>query len=156
MHNISLFLFIIVLSICTNAKISLLNIQECKIDKEGTFKYIQIYIKNIKNPLDNLIIIRGSVKHSTHADIYYSFINEIENKYSHSLYNTYSFRPIGGGYIKITSNTIYIYGTSGTYGQCNHVLTSEKIRNYFNGKYYIFNFTNLDSYYNNNNYYYEE
>ena len=38
MHNISLFLFIIVLSLCTNAKISLLNIPECNIDKEGTFK----------------------------------------------------------------------------------------------------------------------
>ena len=140
---------------CINAKISLLNIQECIIDKEGTFKYIQIHIKNIKDPLDNIIIIRGSSKHSTHAYIYYAFINEIEKTYSHSLYNTYSFRPIGGGYIQITSNTIYIYGASGTYGQCNHVLTSEKIRNYFNSKSYMFNFTNLDSYNNNNNYYEE-
>lgn len=155
MHNcICLFIIWIGVSLSSFISSSILPIQECIIDKKGTFKYIQIHLKSIKNPLDNTILIRGSSSHDNHAQIYYAFLNEIENIYSKSIYQKFSFRPIGGGYIKITSNTIHIYGSSGTYGRCNHVLTSQKIKTYFLNKHYIYDFTNLDNDYNN--IYYEE
>ena len=53
------------------------------------------------------------------------------------LYKSYTFKPIGGGHIQVTPPHVELFGSSGTYGKCNHVMSAEIIKSCFPDDYSI-------------------
>lgn len=102
-------------------------LRECVVDPEGEYKYIQIMMISLQDKYFNKIIVRGSKIYNTHADIYMDFMNNIE-KNDNTLFRSFIWKPIGGGYINASRYQILVGGSSGSYGKCNHVLTSDIIR----------------------------
>ena len=91
--------------ICINCKGKLIDkIPECIISEMGRFKYIQIRVKEKKEPNETKIIIRGKLGLSYHLANFMEFMSEM--KKSPELFNNFDFEPIGGGWINIDKNNI--------------------------------------------------
>ena len=94
-------------------------IPQVKIDKNGTYKYIQIKCG------ENNLFIRGSKRCKYHKNIYAKFKTELQKKEI----NEKNCKVIGGGRIikDISKKTIFIYGYSKRYGRTEnqHQVTKE-------------------------------
>ena len=106
-------------------------LKECKIDKNGEFKYIQILCTNKENNNKSKIIIRGTSFFSHHKEIFDDFITEIKNSKNEDLINNYDYKCLGGGKIEINGKMICVYGYSVTFGQADHLKTVEILKKYF-------------------------
>ena len=86
-------------------------IENCIIDNQGVFKYIQINLRDTQTD-NKKIIIRGTNKFKFHADIFDDFNNELQQKFNSRI----EANAIGGGRINIDAGkkTILVYG----YSQC--------------------------------------
>ena len=109
-------------------------LKECKIDKNGEFKYIQILCTNKENNNKSKIIIRGTSFFSHHKEIFDDFITEIKNSKNEDLINNYDYKCLGGGKIEINGKMICVYGYSVTFGQADHLKTVEILKKYFPDK----------------------
>ena len=107
------------------------DIKECKIDNEGTFKYIQIACINKNNDNDSKLIIRGTSYYSFHKQIFYDFMKEINNSNNKVLIDNYDFKCVGGGRIEINGKMIFVYGYSTVFGQADHAKTVEILKKYY-------------------------
>ena len=116
------------------------DIKQCKIDNEGTFKYIQIACINKNNNNDSKIIIRGTSYFSFHKQIFDDFIKEINNSYNKILIDNYDFKCVGGGRIEINGKMIFVYGYSTVFGQADHAKTVEILKKYY--PYKVIDFSN--------------
>ena len=125
------FFFVVITSLSTK-----IPLKDCRVDSEGEYKYIQIQVSNPHNPLENKIIVRGSKEFPNHSDIYRDFMNKVEAT-DQRLYKSYTFKPIGGGHIQVTPPHVELFGSSGTYGKCNHVMSAEIIKSCFPDDYSI-------------------
>ena len=97
-------------------------IPQIKIDKNGTYKYIQIKCG------ENNLFIRGAKRYKYHKNIYKHFKTELEkNKIDEKLC-----KVLGGGRIikDISKKTIFIYGYSKRYGRIEnqHQITKELLQ----------------------------
>ena len=108
--------------------------KECKIDKNGEFKYIQIACINKNNKNDSKIIIRGTSFFNYHKQIFDNFITEINNSRNKNLIENYEYKCLGGGKIEINGKMISVYGYSVTFGQADHLKTIEILKKYFPNK----------------------
>ena len=106
-------------------------IKECKIDKNGEFKYIQILCSNKNDSNKSKIIIRGTSYFSHHKEIFDDFLTEIKNSKNEKLIRNYEYKCIGGGKIEINGKMISVYGYSVTYGQADHFKTVEILKKYY-------------------------
>jgi hypothetical protein len=109
---------------------------DCSVDTSGTFKFIQIEVRNKSNPNESKIIVRGSREHYYHNDIYRNFMDRLRAN-SKDLYNNYSFKVLGGGYITVNPYKVDIFGSSSRYGSCNNKLTKTLLRSCFPDSYKI-------------------
>ena len=109
-------------------------LKECKIDKNGEFKYIQILCSNKEDNNKSKIIIRGTSFFSHHKEIFDVFITEIKNSKNEDLINNYDYKCLGGGKIEINGKMISVYGYSVTFGQADHLKTVEILKKYFPNK----------------------
>ena len=109
-------------------------LKECKIDKNGEFKYIQILCTNKEDNNKSKIIIRGTSFFSHHKEIFDDFITEIKNSKNEDLINNYDYKWLGGGKIEINGKMICVYGYSVTFGQADHLKTVEILKKYFPNK----------------------
>ena len=109
-------------------------LKECKIDKNGEFKYIQILCNNKEDNNKSKIIIRGTSFFSHHKEIFDDFITEIKNSKNDDLINNYDYKCLGGGKIEINGKMISVYGYSVTFGQADHLKTVEILKKYFPNK----------------------
>ena len=109
-------------------------LKECKIDKNGEFKYIQILCANKEDNNKSKIIIRGTSFFSHHKEIFDDFITEVKNSKNEDLINNYDYKCLGGGKIEINGKMISVYGYSVTFGQANHLKTVEILKKYFPNK----------------------
>ena len=112
-------------------KIMKTDIKECKIDNDGTFKYIQISCINKNDSKDSKLIIRGTSYFSYHKQIFDDFLTEIKNSKNKSLIDDYEFKCIGGGRIEINGKMIFIYGYSTVFGQADHAKTVQILKKYY-------------------------
>jgi phosphohistidine phosphatase len=106
-------------------------IQNCIIDSHGIFKYIQIQVKEINDASLSKYVVRGYLKHKFHADNFDDFSKEIEN--SKDLHKLVEYECVGGGRININKDdkTIFVYGYSQSYGQCNHQISCDILKQYY-------------------------
>ena len=134
-----LFILINVLLIlrCNSCK-SNIPLADCSVDTSGTFKFIQIEVRNKSNPNESKVIVRGSKEHYYHNDIYRNFVDKLRTN-SKDLYNNYSFTVLGGGYITVYPYRVEIYGASSRYGSCNNQLTKTLLKGCFPDSYKIEN-----------------
>ena len=109
-------------------------LKECKIDKNGEFKYIQILCSNKEDNNKSKIIIRGTSFFSHHKEIFDDFITEIKNSKNEDLINNNDYKCLGGGKIEINGKMISVYGYSVTFGQADHLKTVEILKKYFPNK----------------------
>ena len=109
-------------------------IKDCKIDKNGEFKYIQILCSNKKDSNKSKIIIRGTSYFSHHKEIFDDFLTEIKNSKNDELINNYEYKCLGGGKIEFNGKMISVYGYSVTYGQADHSKTIDILRRNFPNK----------------------
>ena len=95
---------------------------------EGTYKYIQIRVKSIKEPNIKKIVIRGIAGCEFHADVF-----DMTHKQIEAL--GFSAEAIGGGRIKHDpqNKTIFIYGYSIGFGRADHTITVEKVQDNYPG-----------------------
>ena len=107
------------------------DIKQCKIDNEGTFKYIQIACINKNNNNDSKLIIRGTTYYSFHKEIFDDFMKEINNSNNKALIENYEFKCVGGGRIEINGKMIFVYGYSTVFGQADHAKTVEILKKYY-------------------------
>ena len=107
------------------------DIKECKIDNDGTFKYIQISCINKNNSNDSKLIIRGTSYFSYHKQIFDDFMTEINNSKNKTLLDNYEFKCTGGGRIEINGKMIFVYGYSTVFGQADHAKTVEILKKYY-------------------------
>ena len=108
------------------------NICQCKIDEEGTYKYIQIQCVNKKNKEDKKIFIRGSNDHNYHRNILDEFMEkEIYGGNNKSYCDDYEYECIGGGRIEFTPERIFIYGYSSRFDQADHAVTADIIKKFY-------------------------
>ena len=107
--------------------LSSIPIKDCVVDTNGDYKYIQILITNRTNSLDSKIIVRGGSEWRYHPAIYRDFLSKLR-KNDYEMYNNYNFQPIGGGFIRVSPYHVELYGSSGTYGKCNHVLSASILK----------------------------
>lgn len=102
----------------------------CIIDDDGRFKYIQIKETSKEDKDYERILIRGSKDSTYHKDMFYKFMNGIDEK------SKFDYAAIGGGKIERQGNKIFIFGFSQAYGQCDHEVTvkilTEKYGNMYN------------------------
>ena len=115
---------------------SLIPLRDCEVDISGDYKYIQIMVSSNKNKYVNKIIVRGGNEWHHHPQIFREFLAQIKDD-DPQLLKDYNFQPIGGGFIRITSNHVELYGKSVTYGKCNHVLSSQLLKDCFPSDYKI-------------------
>ena len=109
-------------------------IKECKIDKNGEFKYIQILCSNKNDTNKSKIIIRGTSFFSHHKEIFDDFLTEIKNSKNDELSNNYEYKCLGGGNIEFNGKMISVYGYSVTFGQADHSKTVEILKKNFPNK----------------------
>ena len=109
-------------------------LKECKIDKNGEFKYIQILCTNKEDNNKSKIIIRGTSFFSHHKEIFDDFITEVKNSKNEDLINNYDYKCLGCGKIEINGKMISVYGYSVTFGQADHLKTVEILKKYFPNK----------------------
>ena len=105
---------------------------QCKIDEEGTYKYIQIECTNKSNESDKKIFIRGSNEHYYHREILNDFMDkEINGGNNKSYREDYEYECIGGGRIEFSPEKIFIYGYSSRFGQADHKVTADIIKKFY-------------------------
>ena len=109
-------------------------LKECKIDKNGEFKYIQILCSNKEDKNKSKLIIRGTSFFSHHKEIFDDFITEIKNSKNDELINNYEYKCLGGGKIEFTGKMISVYGYSVTFGPADHLKTIEILKRNFPNK----------------------
>ena len=107
------------------------DIKECKIDNEGTFKYIQIACINKNDNKDSILIIRGTSYFSYHKQIFEDFMTQIKNTKNKTLIDNYEYKCVGGGRIEINGKMIFVYGYSTVFGQADHKKTVEILKKYY-------------------------
>ena len=107
------------------------DIKECKIDNDGTFKYIQIACINKKDKNDSKLIIRGTSYYSYHKQIFDDFMTKIRNSKNKVLIEDYEYKCVGGGRIEVNEKMIYVYGYSTVFGQADHTKTVEILKKYY-------------------------
>lgn len=104
------------------------NISECIIDDQGIFKYIQILVQDIKDETKKKVIIRGNIDCNYHKNIFDNFIRNYSQEHPKE-YEQLKFTCVGGGRIERTCNHIKAYGYSYGYGQADHAVTCEILKN---------------------------
>ena len=109
-----------------DAKIAL-----CKIEENGTYKYIQIECINRSNKEDKKLLIRGNSYSSYHKDIFRKFMIDIMNSDDNALKENFEFECVGGGRIDFGPSKIFIYGYSTAYGQADHAKTKEIVQKFY-------------------------
>ena len=124
MKNLFLFLFFIYI----NCKSKLIDqIPDCEISEKGRFKYIQIKITQKKEPKDSKIVIRGKYGLAYHKNNFKLFLSTLK-KSNKKLFKSFTYEPIGGGFIKINKTNIIIDGFSNAYGYADHSITAKILK----------------------------
>jgi len=116
-------------------------IPQVQIDKTSRFKYIYISIylkkKSFNASTDSLFLIRGTKKHSYHADIFDAFKQELKlfpcvlqtnsEEPQKDLFKTVKMEVIGGGWLEWFEDNkkLKIYGESQAFGPCDHNKTRD-------------------------------
>lgn len=97
------------------------HIQNCILDKDGEFKYVQIKLSAMG---ESKIIIRGFDGLEFHKDNYDKFLKDEGSKLT-----GIDTEVLGGGRVNISSKnqTAYVYGYSIGYGICDHSITCKII-----------------------------
>lgn len=105
---------------------SLQDIPDVDVDKEGRFKYILIKIINKNNPSEEKCIVRGYSRCEWHNDIF----AEVEPKVKEA---GFTCEVLGGGKLlhHPSEKQLRVFGTSTGYGQADHNVSAQVLKKHY-------------------------